>query len=99
MFVIDEEKLTQRPEMRLGNYVYKIDNRLSVFERMNRRIKDGDGSEFEVIIGGALGDATYKEILEMDLPFSVMQDIVIVILAAIQGIGEDEARARFRQGG
>jgi len=32
----------------------------------------------------------------MDLPFAVMQDMVIVVLAAIQDLPMEEAHRRFR---
>ena len=98
MYVVDGEKLVKRPEVRIGDKVYQIDNRLSAYERINQRVKEGDGGEFEIIIGEALGGESYAEIVEMDLPFGVMQDVVIIILAAIQDLTVEEARSRFRAG-
>jgi len=99
MYVIDSTRLNQRPEIRIGDRIFGIDNRLSTFEKMNAHIKNPkDGMrEFDIIIGGALGDAAYNEILEMDLPYAVMRDIVVIILAAIQDISEEEAHSRFRK--
>ena len=96
MYAIDSEKLTKRPEIRIGDRVYEINNRLSAYERINERVKSGDGSEFEIIIGEALGGEHYGEIAAMDLPYGVMQDVVIIILAAIQDLTVEEARNRFR---
>ncbi|MCL2398008.1 MAG: hypothetical protein FWC93_08090 [Defluviitaleaceae bacterium] len=98
MYVIDSEKLGKRPEVRIGDRVYEIDNRLSAYERINERVKAGDGDEFEIIIGEALGGENYAEIVRMDLPYGVMQDVVIIILAAIQDLTVEEARSRFRAG-
>ena len=98
MYVVDSEKLVKRPEVRIGDRVYEIDNRLSAYERINERVKAGDGSEFEIIIGEALGSENYAEIVRMDLPYGVMQDVVIIILAAIQDLTVEEARSRFRAG-
>ena len=98
MYVVDGEKIGKRPEMRIGDVIFSIDNRLSTFTRINERIKERDGGgDFEIIIGEALGAAAYGRILEMDLAYGVMYDIVVIILAAIQDIGVEEARARFRQ--
>ncbi|MCL2376295.1 MAG: hypothetical protein FWC76_02750 [Defluviitaleaceae bacterium] len=99
MYAIDNEKLAKRPEIRIGDRVYEIDNRLSAFERINERIKAADGAEFEIIIGEALGGESFEEIRGMDLPYGVMQDVVVIILAAIQDLPIEEARARFRQKG
>ncbi|MDR2183178.1 MAG: hypothetical protein LBE55_03295 [Clostridiales bacterium] len=98
MYVIDSEKLTKRPEIRIGDKIYEIDNRLSAYERINERVKAADGGEFEIIIGEAPGGENFAEIVRMDLPFGTMQDIVVIILAAIQDLTVEEARARFRAG-
>ena len=97
MYTVDNEKLVKRPEIRIGDRVYEIDNRLSAYERINERVKAGDGGEFEIIIGEALGGESYGEIVRMDLPYSVMQDVVIIILAAIQDLSQEEAARRFRK--
>ena len=96
MYAIDSEKLVKRPEIRIGDRVFEIDNRLSAYERINERLKAGDGGEFEIIIGEALGGESYADIVRLDLPYGVMQDVVIIILAAIQDLTVEEARCRFR---
>ena len=98
MYAVDNEKLTKRPESRIGDRVYEIDNRLSAYERINERLKAGDGGEFEIIIGEALGSENFADIVRLDLPYGVMQDVVIIILAAIQDLTVEEARCRFRAG-
>jgi len=96
MYVVDSEKLVKRPEVRIGDRVYEIDNRLSAYERINERVKAGDGGEFEIIIGETLGGESYEEIVRMDLPYGVMSELVVIILAAIQDLTVEEARSRFR---
>jgi len=96
MYVLDGDKIGKRPEVRIGDRVFEIDNRLSCYQRINARIKAGDGSDFEVIIGEALGGEGFAEIVAMDLPYGVMGEIVIIVLAAIQDLSVEEARARFR---
>ena len=98
MYSVDSEKLTKRPEIRIGDRVYEIDNRLSAYERINERIKAGDGGEFEIIIGEALGGENFAEIVRMDLPYGVMSDIVVIVLAAMQDLTVEEARGRFLKG-
>jgi hypothetical protein len=98
MYAVDNEKLNKRPEIRIGDKIYEIDNRLSCYQRIDERIKGADGSEFEIIIGEALGGENFGEIVGMDLPYGVMSDIVIIILAAIQDLTVEEARSRFRAG-
>ena len=100
MYSIDGEKLTRRPEIRIGDKIYTVDNRLSTFERLNGRMKVAEGAgEMEIIISEALGQDMYEEIRAMDLPYGVMYEIVIIILAAIQDLTVEEARARFQGSG
>lgn len=97
MFVIESERLRKRPEVRIGDKIFGIDDRLSTFERINGRLGQSEGGgDFEVIIGEALGAAAFAEILEMDLSYGVMFELVVIILAAIQDLPLEEARARFR---
>ncbi|MCL2575129.1 MAG: hypothetical protein FWE33_01725 [Defluviitaleaceae bacterium] len=102
MYQIDNEKLNKRPEIRLGDKIYSIDNRLSTFRGINGMLKALEGGEtassdeFEIVIGQALGLDSYQEILGMDLPFAVMQDLVVIVLAAIQDLNVEEAKRRFR---
>ena len=98
MYKIDNEKLTKRPEMRLGDKIFQIDNRLSVFLEMMEMLKNPkEGhSEFEIVMTLGLGRAAFEEIKEMDLPYNLMNDIVIIILAAIQDLPQEEAHRRFR---
>ncbi|MDR2167542.1 MAG: hypothetical protein LBE35_06815 [Clostridiales bacterium] len=99
MYQIDNDKLNYQPELRLADRIFKIDNRLSVFRRISARLGEGGGDEFEIIVGEALGGAALEEILGMDLPYGIMQDLIIIVLAAIQDLPVEEARRRFRGAG
>lgn len=97
LYTLDKQAIEDKPELRIGDKVYKIDDRYSTFERINRELQSKDsGSEFEIIVGGALGGTALEEITALDLPFSAMQKTVTLIMAAIQGIDEEEAERRFR---
>lgn len=96
MYNIDREKLTKRPEIRIGDKIYSIDNRLSTFQRMRKELDESQNMEMETVISFGLGHDVYLELLEMDLPFSVMEEIVIIILAGIQDLEVDKARQRFQ---
>ena len=101
MYKIDGEKLDRRPELRLGDRIYSVDNRLSTFRKISLMLSENEelgqrNDEFEVVVGQALGACAYDEILAMDLPFAAMQELVIIILAAIQDLTPEEARRRFR---
>jgi len=97
MYAIDEAKLNARLEVRIGDKIYQIDNRLSTFERIDRRLREQEGeSDFDVIIGEALGNAEYQAIREMDMSYGAMQELVVIVLAALQDLPVEEARLRLR---
>jgi len=99
MYKIAEDKLDFKPELRLGDRIYSIDNRLSVFRKISKLLSAAEGEEvdeFFVVLSNALGEGAYSEILDLDLPFSVMQEMVVIVLAAIQDLPLEEARHRFR---
>jgi len=96
VYSVDSEKLNKRPEMRVGDRVFVIDNRLSTFERMRKELDKSDTAEMGVVMSFGLGHDAYLELVEMDLPYAVMEEIVIIVLAAIQDLEVDEARRRFR---
>lgn len=97
LYTLDKQAIEEKPELRIGDRVYKIDDRYSTFERINRELQSKEsGSEFEIIVGGALGTAALDEITALDLPFAAMQRVVTLIMAAIQGVDEEEAACRFR---
>ncbi|MCL2855986.1 MAG: hypothetical protein FWE21_10305 [Defluviitaleaceae bacterium] len=98
MYAIDNEKLTKRPEIRIGDRVFTIDNRLSTFEVMRRELNKAETAEMAVVIAHGLGHDAYLDIVEMDLPYGVMEEIVMLILAGIQGLEVDEAKTRFCHG-
>lgn len=95
MYQIDNDKLNQRPEVRIGDKIFTIDNRLSTFRKISSAL-GGGSDELEAVLAQALGKDAYEEVLRMDLPYSVMQELIIIVLAAIQDLPLEEARRRFR---
>jgi hypothetical protein len=100
LYTVNKELLTEKPEIRVGDKVYTVDDRMRTFEKMNAALaaEENQGNEFEIIIGFALGDGAAAEITGMDLSFAAIQKIVILIMAAMQDISEDAAEKRFRNG-
>ena len=99
MYLIEEARLNGRPELRIGDRIFSVNNRLSAFRKINSLLKsDADSGlgELEIVIGCALGQEACDEIFEMDLPYAVMEEIVVTILAAMQDLSVEDARRRFR---
>jgi len=99
MYQISEDRIRVRPEIRLGDKIYSVDNRLSTYRRISAGLEGQGVDELEVVLGEALGRQAYEEILGMDLSFAVMQEMVVIVLAAIQDLPLEEARRRFRGNG
>jgi len=99
LYGIDNAALAEKPEIRLGDRIYKVDNRMSIFANITRELRERgeDESELSVILRNALGQAAYDEIAAQDLPFPIMRRLVVLAMAAVQGIGEDEAERRFQR--
>ncbi len=95
MYTVDKALLTETPEIRIGDKIYKVDNRLSTVKKVGEAVKGQPEDEMDITIRLCLGEAAHKEILEMDLPAPAMQEIVIIISAAVSGITVEEAKKRF----
>ena len=99
MYSIPQELIEKSPEIRIGDKIYKIDNKLSTFLRILKRLdsEKAENNELNIIIGEALGKKALEEIVSADLPYTIMHEIIIIILAAIQGLEIEEARSRFKK--
>ena len=96
MYFIDDERIKKKAEVRIGDKVYGVDNRLSTFLRLTKRL-DEEGDEMETIISESLGKAAFDEIIKRDYSYPVMKDIAVMCLAAMQEIEVSEMQARFRK--
>ena len=99
LYAVDGALLDARPEIRLGDRVYAVDNRMSVFLQITKDLeaRAADESELDIILRHALGAEAYAEIVAQDLPFAVMRRLVVLAMAAVQDIEEDEAERRFQR--
>jgi len=96
MYTIGSEALCERPEIRFGDKVYGVDNRLRTFEKIGDELKDGRNA-FRSVITNALGQDAYDEIIVQDPPMPALQKLIVAIMAAMQGITEEEAARSFRE--
>jgi len=90
-------KINPQPELRIGDKIYTINNKLSTFRQILKSLSNG-ANEMETVLALALGEAAFAEIVAQDLPYATMQEIVINILAAIQDMPVEEAKRRFYHG-
>lgn len=90
MYTLDGKLLTEKPEIRIGDKVYPIDDRTPVVKKLLKTIKNIDQDDDSVIdtdelIIKAAFNKNAKEILGMDLPYSVQMDISQKALALMTG--------------
>ena len=96
MYTLDGKLLTERPEIRIGEKIYAIDDRTSTVKKLTK-IKDSedDSDATETMIKLALGEKAAAEIAEMDLPFAAYLRLSEIISSAMTGESPDEMERRF----
>jgi len=100
LYTVDPALVTERPEIRIGDKVYAVDNRMSVFLQMDTALRNRSEaeSEIDVILRHALGETALEAIHALDIPFPAMRRLIVLVMAAVQDIAEDEAERRFQLG-
>lgn len=89
MYTIDGKLLTERPELRIGEKIYAIDDRKKTMDKIISLSKDKKSDESIDVMGDtikiALGDAALKEIDKLELSFIAYKSVYENILSAITG--------------
>lgn len=103
MYTLNHELLTGRPEIRVGEKVYAVDDRKKTVQKMISIFEsDAPGKDefakLDEISRLAFGDK-YKEIEELDLSFAAYRELCQLVLKAATGEEEKEATSEtFRKG-
>lgn len=96
LYTIDGKLLTDKPEIRIGDKIYVVDNRKSTIDKAQAAIaKCKEGEESDVMIKFVLGEKAAKEIEALDLPIPALTSLGIAIRAAIEGIDYEVAEKRM----
>lgn len=87
------------PSIQLGDKLYRVDTRKSVYDKMQKVITEGKSElpEEDIILEHTLGKAALKEIKAMDLSISGYMNLIIYVQAAIFDIDFEEAQRRFQK--
>ncbi|WP_050698040.1 hypothetical protein [Anaeromassilibacillus senegalensis] len=102
LYTLDEKLLTERPEIRIGDKVYPVDDRQKTVEQVTnlttkyseeKDLNKGIKETFKL----AFGDAAAKEIDEMNLPFVAYQQVFQLVMAAIMGETPEAVAKRFQE--
>lgn len=97
VYTLAEELINSRPEIRIGDKMYKVDDRKKTVDKISKISgKKGENLDGEMI-KLALGEEAATEIDEMNLPFPAYAQLISLIGSAISGEKPDEFDARFQQ--
>ncbi len=90
MYTLDNKLLTEKPEIRIGDKCYPIDDRTSTVKKLMKDLKaiDEESTEMldadEMIIKAAF-NKNAKEILNMGLPYKAQSELAQMAMAAMTG--------------
>ena len=96
MYTVDKKLLTETPEIRFGDQVFAVDDRVRTADKIAAidGEKLGIGEYAKKILPLALGDKS-KEIDIDNLSTSALKELIYMVSAAVNGMSEKEAKARF----
>lgn len=100
MYTFDNKLLTEKPEIRIGDKVFSIDDRTPTVKKLLKQLKNINENDDSVVdtdelIIKAAFNKNAKKILDMNLPYSVQQDISQKALSLMTGEEVDET-SRFQ---
>lgn len=101
MYTLDHKLLTETPEIRIGDKVYPVDNRVGTVEKINTEKVEGASSfsEIERILTLILGKKATREIDIRSMPFPAAQKLMELAVAAATGEEPEDVEARFQKSG
>lgn len=98
MYTLDEKLLIGTPEVRIGDKIYPVDDRVKTVKRVIKLYESGEENvdTADKILEYAFSEKDYKEISEMNLSWSAYQKLVELVIAAMTGENPKEEE-RFQQ--
>lgn len=87
LYTLDDKLLIGSPEIRIGDKVYPVDDRIKTVKKMEGLKDDTE------ILKLAFGVKAAKEIDDMNLPYSAYAQLVRLVASAMTG--EEVAETRF----
>lgn len=92
-YTLDGALLTETPEVRIGDKIYKVDNRTSTVKKLQEISQD----DTDGILKVAYGEQAMNEINDLDMPFPALMELILITVSAMTGETLEEVRTRFRQ--
>lgn len=104
LYTLDEKLLVGRPEVRIGDKIFAVDDRKKTFEKLEKLIKEDQESiaAIDKALQMLLGSAACKQIEEMELSFNAYQALFSLVMDAVTGAepeqtGEGQQSERFQK--
>ncbi len=99
MYTLDNKLLTGTPEIRIGDKVYPVDDRVKTVKKVMKMYESNDKQSIddtEKVLEIALGAKAAKEIDTLNLPFAAYQELVTLVMSAMTG-EDPEKKGRFQE--
>lgn len=99
LYTLDEKLLTGGPEIRVGDKVYGVDDRMKTVKKLMKLSENGAGVEnIDEILALGLGKEALREIEAMELSFAAYRELLELVTAAMTGEEPEAVKARFPAG-
>lgn len=92
MYTLDEKMLIGTPEIRIGDKIYPVDNRVKTVKKVIKLYENGEENvdTADKILEYAFSPKDCKEIMEMNMPWNAYQQLITLVVSAMTGEDIDE---------
>lgn len=97
MYTLDEKLLIGTPEVRIGDKIYPVDDRVKTVKKVIKLYENNEQNvdTADKILEYAFSEKDYKEITAMNLSWNAYQKLVELVVSAMTG--EDIEEERFQK--
>lgn len=99
MYTLDNKLLTETSEIRIGDKIYPVDDRVKTVKKIqeiSKNISDDPYSGISEALALALGPKAAQEIDDMNMPHKAYQRVFELVMAAVTGEDADVIADRFQ---
>lgn len=100
MYTLDEKLLVGTPEIRIGEKIYPVDDRVKTVKKIMKIYKDHDDmdtDDIDKLFELAFGVKNAKEISAIDLSFAAYQELAALVMSAMTGEEPKDKEERFQK--
>lgn len=100
MYTLDNKLLVGTPEIRIGEKIYPVDDRVKTVKKIMKMYKEHenmDVDDIDKIFDLAFGVKNAKEINAMDLSFAAYQELATLVMSAMTGEEPKDKEERFQE--